>query len=102
MQTQVKLEVIPEFKKLSDTINKINKQVSGISKGIINHTQKQVFTQPSLIEQVKQRQMELRENHHTQKQIIDNKTIQIYTNAGAQEVQRVIENNSYTYADLED
>ncbi|MCE3038738.1 hypothetical protein [Helicobacter anatolicus] len=40
--------------------------------------------------------------HHTQKQIIDNKTIQIYTNAGAQEVQRAIENNSYTYADLED
>ncbi|MCE3038007.1 phage tail tape measure protein [Helicobacter anatolicus] len=68
----------------------------------INQTQKQVFTQPSLIEQVKQRQMELRENHHTQKQIIDNKTIQIYTNAGAQEVQRAIRSNSYTYADLED
>ncbi|MCE3038938.1 hypothetical protein [Helicobacter anatolicus] len=81
---------------------KINQSTAKLNEASINQTQKQVFTQPSLIEQVKQRQMELRENHHTQKQIIDNKTIQIYTNAGAQEVQRAIRSNSYTYADLED
>lgn len=61
--------------------------------------------QPStgLVDSIKTRQQELKNIYNSsQKQIIDNRHIEIHTTANANEIDRSLRANTYTYADLEE
>lgn len=90
------------LKTITTPIDKILEKI-----GVLKKEAKQtpIPNQPStgLVDSIKTRQQELKNIYNSsQKQIIDNRHIEIHTTANANDIDRSLRANTYTYADLEE